>query len=105
MGPRIKTYLIRFFINICPCIRRTGGRVIFLADDYTRLVVRLKLNWKTRNYVGTIFGGSMYGSTDPFYMLMLIYILGKDYVVWDKGCTIRFLRPCKETVFAEFLIT
>ena len=32
-------------------------------------------------------------------------ILGKDYVVWDKGCTIRFKKPAKKTIYAEFKIT
>jgi hypothetical protein len=27
--------------------------------------VRVPLGWRTRNYVGTIFGGSMYGAVDP----------------------------------------
>lgn len=77
----------------------------FISEDFTRLTVRLRLTWRTRNIVGTIFGGSMYGSTDPFYMLMLMQILGKDHVVWDKGCTIRFKRPAKKTIWAEFHIT
>jgi len=36
------------------------------------------------NYVGTIFGGSMYAAVDPVYMLMLIMNLGKDYIVWTS---------------------
>lgn len=76
-----------------------------LSTDFTRLKVKLPLSWRTRNVVGTIFGGSMYASTDPFYMLMLMQILGKDYVVWDKGCTIRFKRPAKKTIYADFHIT
>lgn len=47
----------------------------------------------------------MYASTDPFFMLMLMEILGKDYVVWDKGCTIRFKKPAKKTIYADFKIT
>lgn len=76
-----------------------------ISEDFRELTVRLPLTWRTRNIVGTIFGGSLYASTDPFFMLMLREILGKDFVVWDKGCTIRFKRPAKETVFAEFRIT
>jgi len=38
-------------------------------------------------------------------MLMLIEILGKDFVVWDKGCTIRFRKPAKVPIFAQFKIT
>jgi acyl-coenzyme A thioesterase PaaI-like protein len=102
---KLYSEFIRFGLNLWPCLRRTGGRVTYLAEDFTRLSVKLSLNWKTRNVVGTIFGGSMYSSTDPYFMLMLMKILGDDYVVWDKGCTIRFKRPAKETIFADFIVT
>jgi acyl-coenzyme A thioesterase PaaI-like protein len=104
---RSKVYvrLYRFFLNLWPCIRGAGGRVVYLAQDFTHLTVRLPLSWRTRNIVGTIYGGSMYASTDPYFMLMLMRILGPSYVVWDKGCTIRFKRPAKETLFAEFKVT
>ena len=91
-------------MNLAPCIRASGGRVVALSDDFTRLRVKLKLSWLTRNLVGTIYGGSMYSAIDPFYMLMLIRILGRDYIVWDKGATIRFKRPARETLFADFHI-
>jgi len=91
-------------MNVIPCIRGSGGRVVAISKDFRRLRVRLKLNWRTRNLVGTIYGGSMYSATDPFYMLMLMHILGRQYVVWDKGCTMRFKRPARETVFADFEI-
>ncbi len=47
----------------------------------------------------------MYGGIDPIYMLMLIKNLGGKYVVWDKSAKIRFRRPGKTTLFADFLIT
>jgi hypothetical protein len=100
----ISARLARFLMNIAPCIRSSGGRVMALSQDFRRLQVRLKLTWLTRNLVGTIYGGSMYSAIDPFYMLMLIRILGRDYVVWDKACTIRFKRPARETLFADFHI-
>jgi uncharacterized protein DUF4442 len=75
-----------------------------LSRDFRHLRVRLKLTWLTRNLVGTIYGGSMYSAIDPFYMLMLMRILGRDFVVWDKACTIRFKRPARETLFADFHI-
>jgi hypothetical protein len=61
--------------------------------------------WRTRNYVGTIFGGSMYSAVDPIYMVMLIRRLGKDYVVWDKAASIKFKRPGRETLHARFVVT
>lgn len=104
MRRRLYIEFYRFVLNLWPCIWSTGGRVVHISDDFHQLRVRLSLGLRTRNIVGTIFGGSMYASTDPFFMLMLMEILGKDYVVWDKGCTIRFKKPAKGTIFADFKI-
>ena len=100
-----RSKLKRLFFNLFPAIRGTGGWVSFISDDWRELHIRLPLSWRTRNYVGTVFGGSIYASTDPFYMVQLINILGDKYVVWDKSATIKFKRPIKKSVFARFLIT
>jgi len=97
--------LMRIGFNCFPAYRRTGARVCFLSDDWRDIHITLGLNWKTKNYVGTVFGGSIYGALDPMFMVQLINILGKKYVVWDKSATIKFLKPVKKRVFARFLIT
>ena len=102
---KIQPHALKFGLNFWPCIGRTGGRVVYVSDDFMQLRVRLKLNWKTRNLVGTIFGGSLYASTDPFFMILLYKLLGQDYVVWDKGCTLRFRKPASRTIHADFIIT
>jgi hypothetical protein len=43
--------------------------------------------------------------TDPFYMLMLIENLGREYVVWDKAATIRFKKPGVGKMRAEFRVS
>ncbi len=105
MPESFATKLDRFKFNFFPAYRGTGARVVYIADDYREIKIKIPLNWRTRNYVGTIYGGSMYGGIDPIYMLMLIKNLGKNYVVWDKAANIRFKKPGKETLFAEFLLT
>ncbi len=105
MMESLKTKLQRWGFNFFPAYRGTGGRITYIAHDHREIHIKLPLNWRTRNYVGTIFGGSMYGAIDPIYMIMLIKNLGSDYVVWDKAASIRFKRPGKETLRAIFLIT
>ena len=95
----------RWKFNFFPAYRGTGARIVYIADDYREIRVKIPLSWRTRNYVGTIYGGSLYGGIDPIYMVMLIKSLGKDYVVWDKSAKIRFKRPGRGTLFAEFLLT
>lgn len=105
LTPSAYASFYRFGLNLWPCIRGGGGRVIFISDDFKQLTVQLKLRLRTRNVVGTIYGGSMYASTDPMYMLMLMEILGPQYVVWDKGCTIRFKKPATGVIECKFIIT
>lgn len=92
----------RFVFNIFPAYRRGGGRVVFISSDWYEVHVKIGLNWTTRNYVGSVFGGSIYAALDPIYMLQLIKILGDDYIVWDKAATIKFIRPIKTKVMAKF---
>jgi hypothetical protein len=81
-----------------------GVRVTHISDDFLSAHVEMPLRFYNKNYVGTHFGGSLYSMCDPFYMLMLINILGPDYIVWDKSAAIRFKRPGKGTVKAVFQI-
>ncbi|MBS1618076.1 MAG: DUF4442 domain-containing protein [Bacteroidetes bacterium] len=92
-------------LNIWPCIWCTGSRIKFVSGDFRELHVQLSLNWRTRNRVGTVYGGSIYSSVDPYYMLMMMEILGRDYIVWDKGASVKFVRPITDKVKCRFLIS
>jgi acyl-coenzyme A thioesterase PaaI-like protein len=98
----LSTRLQRWRFNWFPAYRRSGARIEHIAADWHYVRVRLPLNWTTRNYVGTTFGGSMYAAVDPIYMMMLIMCLGRRYIVWDKAAEIRFRRPGRDTLYAEF---
>jgi hypothetical protein len=104
MPESARTRLLRWKLNFFPAYRGTGARVTYIADDFREVRVRLPLSWRTRNLVGTIFGGSLYGAVDPIYMIMLIRLLGAGYVVWDKAATIRFRKPGRTTLHATFTI-
>ncbi len=66
--------------------------------------VEMKLRWFNRNAVGSHYGGSLYSMCDPYFMLILIEKLGRDYIVWDKTATIHFRRPGRGKMTAEFSI-
>ncbi len=93
------------WINMWPPLLGAGIRVTRMEDDMRAVDVEMKLTKLNRNYVGTHYGGSLYSMADPFYMLMLIANLGREYIVWDKAATIRFKKPGKGTVRAEFRLS
>ncbi len=96
---------MRWVFNFWPCIWCTECKVEFIAGDFKELHVSLKLNIRTRNRVGTVYGGSIYSSVDPYFMLLFMEVLGKGYVVWDKGASVKFVRPILNKVNCRFLIT
>lgn len=98
----LERLLPRRLLNLWPCYWGTGVRLKHVAKDFREFRLEVPLNWRTRNYVGTIFGGSMYGAVDPVYMLMLMKNLGPSYEVWDKAATIRFKKPGRSTLHAAF---
>ncbi len=79
-----------------------GVRLEEMTKDYRYARVTMPLRFYNKNYMGTQFGGSLYSMVDPWYMLMLIKNLGREYIVWDKGATIQFKKPGTGTVQAEF---
>ncbi len=103
MSSFVQRLMLRL-VNIWPPIAGAGIRVRWGADMKS-VDVEMKLRFWNRNYVGTHYGGSLYSMADPFYMLMLMNNLGPDYIVWDKAASIRFRKPGRGRVRAEFRLT
>jgi acyl-coenzyme A thioesterase PaaI-like protein len=101
MPESLKTRVLRWLFSLWPCYWGTGVHIKYISSDFRDMRIQVPLNWRTRNYVGTIFGGSMYGAVDPIYMLMLIKNLGPGYEIWDKAANIRFRKPGRSTLHAE----
>lgn len=93
-----KTWLFRMGINNYPMFWGTGGKTLYIKSDWSHVTVGLKLGIMTRNYVGTIFGGSMFSAMDPFHIIMLMHLVGKDFIVWDKAAKVEFKKPGKKAL-------
>jgi acyl-coenzyme A thioesterase PaaI-like protein len=89
-------------INWYPPLLGAGIHVLHRESDEHTIKVRMKLTRLNINAVGVHFGGSLYAMCDPFFMLILMQHLGRDYIVWDKAASIQFVKPGKGTVFATF---
>jgi acyl-coenzyme A thioesterase PaaI-like protein len=96
---------LRFGLNIFGPYLGAGVKVDYIAGDWREVRVSMKLRWYNRNAVGTHFGGSLYTIVDPHPMLMLIHLLGEDYIVWDKSASIDYRKPGRGTVYSTIRIT
>lgn len=96
---------LKRLLNFYPPYIGAGIKIDSISEDWRELKVSMKVRWYNRNYVGTHFGGSLYSMVDPHFMLMLLQILGRDYVVWDKASDIDFVKATKKPISATFTIT
>ena len=96
---------LKFGLNIYPPYLGAGVSVTRLDDDWRELRVSMKLRWYNRNAVGTHFGGSLYSMVDPHFMLLLMKLLGRKYIVWDKSAHIEFVRAVTGPVHAVIQIS
>ncbi|MGD8150636.1 DUF4442 domain-containing protein [Ornithinimicrobium sp. Y1694] len=92
-------------MNAWPPFLFSGIRIQKMSSDFRHVRVRLRRLPTTTNYVGTLFGGSIFAMTDPFWMLMILRNLGPEYVVWDKAAEIEFVSPGRASVTATFDLT
>jgi len=88
-----------------PPLLGAGVRVTRMDKDLRAVDAEMRLTRWNRNYMGVHFGGSLFAMTDPFYMIMLATNLGREYVVWDKAASIRYKKPGKGRVRAEFRLS
>jgi hypothetical protein len=93
------------YVNLWPPLLGAGIKVVKMDKHLSAVDVEMPMRAWNRNIVGSHFGGSLFAMTDPFYMLMLIENLGREYVVWDKAASIRYRKPGKGTMRAEFRLT
>ena len=100
----VKAGRLRRLLNWYVPFLFAGVRVETVADDYRYARAALHARWFNRNYVGTHFGGSLYAMTDPFFMIMVMENLGKDYLVWDRRAEVEYVKPGRGKVSVEFRV-
>lgn len=102
---KITPKILKFLINKYPPYIGAGVKIEYIGCDWTELRVSMSLHWYNRNAVGTHFGGSLYSMVDPHLMLLLMQLLGKEFIVWDKSASIEFIKASKTKVTARIKIS
>ena len=70
--------------------------------------VKISNSLLNRNYNGSIFGGSIFSATDPFYAVIFDQLMqrrGFKVRVWLKSASIQYLKPGKSTLYFTLKIS
>jgi hypothetical protein len=70
--------------------------------------VKVANSFLNRNYNGSIFGGTIYAATDPFYALLFDQLMqrsGFKVRVWLKSAAIQYLKPGLSDLYFTIIIS
>ena len=67
-----KNKMFKYGFNFSPMYRRSTGRITTVSKDLMNIQIKLPISYKNRNYVNSIFGGSLFSSVDPIPMVQLM---------------------------------
>lgn len=76
--------------------------------DFRGVDVKISNSFLNRNYNGSIFGGTIYAATDPFFALLFDQLLqrrGFKVRVWLKSGSIQYLKPGLTSLYFTINIT
>jgi acyl-coenzyme A thioesterase PaaI-like protein len=96
---------LKFILNLYGPYLGAGVKIRYISRDWKEIRISMKMRWYNRNAVGVHFGGSLYSMVDPHLMLMLMRLLGREHIVWDKAAEIEFVAPGKGEVKATIAIS
>lgn len=76
--------------------------------DFRGVDVVIINSFLNRNYNGSIFGGTIYAATDPFYALLFDQLMqrkGFKVRVWLKSASIQYLKPARKNLYFSLRIS
>jgi len=77
-------------------------------DDFKSCSVKISKSFLNKNYNGSIFGGTIYAATDPFYALLFDQLMqrkGFKIRVWLKSASIQYLKPGHSHLYFTIKLT
>ncbi len=108
MFKRMTPSRLKVIFNIYPPLIFNRTWLSRVSDDYQELDVKLRFSLLNRNFNGSIFGGSIFMTADPYYPIMYRAALNQkniDSVAWLKKAEIEYLKPAHSDLLYQFRLT
>src|SRR5690606_35996522 len=99
---RVSENLLKWAIRLYPPLLFQRIWVKRFHKGFRGVDVKLAHSLINRNYNGSIFGGSIFSATDPFYAILFDQILqqeGFKTIVWLKSAKISYLKPARTDLY------
>ena len=93
---KVSERTLKWAMNVYPPLLFQRIWVKKFHKDFLGVDVKISNSFLNRNYNGSIFGGTIYAATDPFYAILFDQLMqrkGFKVRVWLKSASINYLKP------------
>lgn len=104
----IKAFWLKWLLRFYPPLLLQRIWVRDIAKDFKSAKVKINLSLLNRNYNRSIFGGTLFSATDPFYPVLFHQLFshkGYNVIAWSKSAGIQFIKPGDSDLFFEVKIS
>lgn len=102
----VSPFWFKVAMNLYPPFLFSRTKVIYVKEDFKQVQIMIKKSLLNKNLSGTIFGGTMFSASDPFFALMYWQNFAKQYnmnvQVWLKSARIKYIKPAVEDIYINF---
>lgn len=105
---KVSEKALKWILNLYPPLLFQRIWVKQFHKDFKGVEVVISNSVFNRNYNGSIFGGTIYAATDPFYAILFDRLMrqhGHFCKVWLKSASISFLKPGLEKLYFTISIS
>ena len=82
--------------------------VVRFEKDFRGVEVKISPSFLNKNYNRSIFGGTIFSASDPFYAILFDQALQRRGIksrVWLKSASIQYLKPGRSTLTFKIYLT
>lgn len=106
---KVSPFLFKWMMGLYPPFFFGRVRVKEVSLDFMYIKVCVKRSLLNNNLSGTMFGGTLFSSADPFYALMYWQVFAHRYnrkvKVWLKSAEIKYKKPAIGNIYLEFRLS
>ena len=104
ISPKTLKWVLRFY----PPLFFQRIWIMNFGKDFKSVEVKINKSFLNINYNKTIFGGTIFAASDPFFAILFDQVLSKKGFktrVWLKSAHIQYLKPGNTDLYFKIQIT
>lgn len=106
---KISAFLFKWSMRLYPPFFFMRIKVKEVSKDFKYIKVEIAKSIFNKNLSGTMFGGTLFAASDPFFALMYWQNFAHQYNmkvrVWLKSAEIKYKKPAIGKIYIDFKLT